>query len=165
MALWRSASPAAAPALDTQRRTHHDLRPMRYVMVPVPSEYVLDVMRMVLFRAPEDDEGSAMREEARLLRLMDEADDETRDLVLLVAKATIEDTPLRFADAADALELSPDALTDRLRSVNALALGGGRELIAISNEVAVRVHGNVGKNRYLVMRPEHARLLRAASAR
>lgn len=135
---------------------------MRYVMVPVPSEFVIDVMRMVVFRAPEDDdEGSAMREETRLRGVMRDAEPPTRSLLILLAKATIEGTQVRFTDAAEALEVDGEVLIELIRELNALALGYGRSLVGISEELAVRVHGNVGKNRYLVMRPDHARLIRS----
>lgn len=138
---------------------------IRYVMVPVPSEFVLDVMRMVIFRAPDDEEVGDMRDEARLVALLREADDATRRLLLLVAGATHDDTPLRFSDAADELEVDGEALRALLAAVNAETLGAGRQLIGVTDEIAVRVHGNVGRNRYLVMRPEHARMLRAAARR
>ena len=134
---------------------------MRYVMVPVPTEFVLDVMRMVVFRAPDDeDEGSAIRDEARIVRLVEEADPDTRGLLLLVARTTAVGDQLRLTDAAEALEMSGDALNELMRKVNALALGPSRDLIGVSEEIAIRVHGNVGKNRYLVMRPEHAAVIR-----
>lgn len=138
---------------------------MRYVMVPVPSEFVLDVMRMVIFRAPDDDEVSDMRDESRLVTLLREADDGTRALLALVARATNDNEQLRFSDAADELEVDGDALRAQLAKLNAEALGGGRQLIGITDEIAVRVHGNVGRNRYLVMRPEHARMVRAIARR
>lgn len=134
---------------------------MRYVMVPVPSEFVLDVMRMVLFRAPDDEEVSGMRDEARLRKLLEGVDDNIRSLLVLVAKATIEDTPLRFSDAVADLEQDGDTLRTTLRELNGHALGGGRELVALSDQIAVRVNGNVGRNRYLIMRPEHARCIRS----
>jgi hypothetical protein len=135
---------------------------MRYVMVPVPSAFVLDVMRLVIFRAPEDDDGANdVRDEARLGKLMEEADDVTRKLILLVAKATTDSVQLRFSDAGAELDQDGEAVRAILKKVNGEALGGGRDLIGFSEEIAVRVHGNVGKDWFLVMRMEHARILRA----
>lgn len=138
---------------------------MRYVMVPVPREFVLDIMRWVLFRAPEEDDSGAgaMRDEARLRRLVEESDELTAGILLVVAKATIEDRPLRLTEAADELDQPADVVRAKLREVNAQALGGGRDLVKVSNESAVGVHGNTGRISYLTMRPEHARLVRAVS--
>lgn len=136
---------------------------MRYVMVPVPSEYVLDVMRWVLFRAPDEDSDNGMRDGLRLKNVLEEADELTRSLLVLVAKATIADNiPVRLTDAAE--DLGQDAATLRaaLRDLNLYALEGGRTLVKVSNEAAVGVHGRTGKISFLAMRPDHARLVRAA---
>jgi hypothetical protein len=134
---------------------------MRYVMVPVPSEHVLDVMRWVLFRAPNEDVHSGMRDAARIQKLADEADDTTRTLLRLVADATVTDTPLRLTDVADELDQEPAALNELVRALNSTALGAGRELVRVSNEPGVGVFGKVGAVSFLVMRAEHARLVRS----
>lgn len=133
---------------------------MRYVMVPVPSEFVMDVLRLVVFQAPDPDDVGGMRDQGRLRRILETADETTRALVLLVARATLDDDRVRYSDAAEELGMDGDALRVILRELNTTALGGDRELIMISDEVAVRVHGNRGRNRYLVMRTEHARTVR-----
>lgn len=129
-------------------------------MVPVPSEYVMDVLRMVVFQAPDPEDTSGMRDHARLRAILETADDATRNVVLLIARATLGDDQIRFSDAAEELGLDGDALRVVLRELNSTALGGDRELIMISDEVAVRVHGNRGRDRYLNMRVEHARMVR-----
>jgi len=134
---------------------------MRYVMVPVPTAFVLDVMRLVIFRAPDDDDLSSARDEARLEKLMEESDELTRSLLLLVAKATVDSVQVRFSDTGLELDLNGEAMRALLKKVNGEALGGGRELVGFSDEIAVRVHGNVGKDWFLVMRLEHARMLRS----
>src|SRR6266540_2109515 len=60
---------------------------MRYVMVPVPSEYVLDVMRWVLFRAADEDASALKQDEDRVLELIRDADEFTRSLLAVVAAA------------------------------------------------------------------------------
>lgn len=132
-------------------------------MVPVPSEFVMDVLRMVVFQAPDPDDVSGMRDHARIRGTLAAADEPTRSLILHVARATLDDDRLRYSEAAEALAMDGDALRVVLRELNANALGGERELIMISDEVAVRVHGNRGRNRYLNMRPEHARMVRAVA--
>lgn len=137
---------------------------MRFVMVPVPREHVLDVMRWVLFRAPEEDGTSDMRDAARLRTICEESDDLTMSLLVRVARATVDgDTP-RLTDVADDLGEAPDTIRATLRTLNAWALGGGRDLVKVSNEPAVGVHGNTGKISFLMMRPEHAHFVRRVSA-
>jgi hypothetical protein len=143
-----------------QHPAHHEEPLMRYVMVPVPSEFVLEVLRLVIFRAPADEDVSNLRDEASIRRYLEGADEVSRSLLGLVARATKEDRPLQFSDAADQLGQDGEVLRTVLRDANEHALAGERELVHISDEIAVRVHGNVGKNRYLSMRPEHARFIR-----
>lgn len=132
---------------------------MRYVMVPVPTEHVLDVMRWVLFRAPEEDP-SAMKDAASLRTLWEEGDDLTRGILHLVADATANDVPLRLTEAADQLDQDAGAVRAALRRLNATALAGGRSLVRVSEEIAVGIEGNRGRIAFLTMRPEHARLMR-----
>ena len=135
---------------------------MRYVMVPVPSQFVMDVLRLVVFRAPPEDAATTARDQGQIEELLSTADDQTRTLVIQVASGSTGDEQLRFADAADLLEITGEALSLLVRDINdSIGLGEGRELIGVAEEVAVRVHGNVGRNRYLVMRPEHAKIVRA----
>ena len=138
---------------------------MRYVMVPVPSAFVLDVMRMVIFRAPDDDDVSSARDEARLEAFMEGSDELARSLVVLVAKATVDSRQVRLSDTALDLELDGEPMRTLLKQVNDDAFGGGRQLVGVSDEIAVRVHGNVGKDWFLVMRLEHARMLRSIARR
>jgi hypothetical protein len=136
---------------------------MRYVMVPVPTEHVLDVMRWVLFRAPEEELHDAVRDAARIATVLAEADDLRRSLLGLVAAASLRNESLKLRDVADELEVEAGALHDVVGELNATALGPGRPLIAIQVETAVGVTGNVGKVSYLGMRPELARLVRKAA--
>jgi hypothetical protein len=120
-------------------------------------------MRWVLFRAPEEeDTDDEMREEASLRSFVKAADDVTRGLLAVVAKATLEDSPLRLTDVADELEQDANAVRASVRIMNAQALGRARPLVKILNETAVGVHGNRGKVSFLTMRPEHARIVRSA---
>lgn len=135
---------------------------MRYVMVPVPTEHVLDVMRWVLFRAPEDGD-VATRDSARVTKLVSEADELTRSILLLVAAAAVRDEPLRLSDIADELDHDPQVVRTAVRDVNQHALGAGRNLLTVRSETAVGVHGNTGKIAYIAMRPDLARMVRAAA--
>lgn len=138
---------------------------MRYVMVPVPSEHVAEVMRWVLFRIPEEDTESSVRDRARLIKLMENADDLTRELLLLVAKATSDGTaPVRLTDAADELGQSVQAIRSALSGLNNPARHESvRKLMMVSEETAIGVHGKKGKVSFLAMRPEDARIVRTAA--
>ena len=131
---------------------------MRYVMVPVPSELVLDLMRWLQFRTePEQPE----EDEANLRRLLADTDERTRALLVLIAKGTIEGAPVRLSDAADVLEQEPAAVRAALLAADLQALGPGRTLVKVLNESEVNEFGRTGRVSYLAMRPHHARLVRA----
>jgi hypothetical protein len=131
-------------------------------MVPVPREHVLDVMRWVLFRAADEDSEGTGRDAARVAQLLDGLDERTRSLALLVAKATVEDTPLRLTDAADELGLESQTVTVLIRDLNQRAMWG-RSVIRTQAEKAIGVHGQTGKVSYLMMRPDIARLIRTTA--
>ena len=94
---------------------------MRYVMVPVPAEHVLDVMRWVLFRTPEDDGASELRDRVRLMSFLGEASETTRALLARVARAAVTDEPVRLSDVADDLDLEVDVLNAAIKDLNNFA--------------------------------------------
>jgi hypothetical protein len=134
---------------------------VRYTLVPVPSEYVLDVMRWVLFHAPDEDGQTTGRDEARVVQLLDQLDDFTRALVVLIAKSVAKDDLLTLRDAADELGQPPQAVSDSLRVINKQALWA-RDIVLMRSEPAVGVRGQKGKASFVVMRPDIARLVCAA---
>ena len=136
---------------------------MGFVMVPVPADHVFDVMRWVLLRLPDEEGDGSGRDEARLLQLMNDVDDTERTLLLLVAKAGINNDQLRLRDVADEIGESPGDLTERIRGLNRRALGSGRVVIRTVTEREVGVSGNTGKVTYLTMRADLARTIRAAA--
>jgi hypothetical protein len=135
---------------------------MRYVMVPVPAEHVLDVMRWVLFRAPDEDYETVARDAARVTNFMSEADELTRTVLLRVAEATMTDEPLRLSDVAGELDKDAQTINAVIRDANNVALGAERPLIEIRFESAIGVHGQTGKVSFLGMRPHLARQVRSA---
>lgn len=137
---------------------------MGYTLVPVPSEYVLDVMRYVLFIAPDEEGQSTGRDKARVLRLLDELDDFNRSLVVLVAKSVTEDDALRLSDAAEQLGKASQMVSSAVRAVNVQA-HWGRDVMTLRAETTVGALGQTGKISYITMRPDIARLVRAAAAR
>ena len=135
---------------------------MRYTLVPVPSEYVLDVMRYVLFHAPDEFAQSSGRDAGRVESLLAALDDLQRSLLLLVAESVEGDDQLRLSDAAAELEEGPQAIGDAVRAINGKALWG-REVVGFRPETHVGVHGHRGKVSVLTMRPEIARLVRVTT--
>lgn len=134
---------------------------MRYTLVPVPSEYVLEVMRFVLFIAPDEAAQSTGRDEAQVRRLLDELDDFKRSLLVLVARSVAQDDSLQLRDAAEQLGQPPQVVSDALRAINLHV--GGSDILMLRAETSVGVHGQTGKISYVTMRPDIARLVRAAS--
>ena len=126
---------------------------MRYIMVPVPSEHVFDVMRWVLFRSP-DEAKSVVLDQARMKTIIGQADERTRSLLLIVATAAIEDTTVDLTDAADATGLSPDTARVVLRDLNVMARGVAQTMVMVSNETDIGGAASV-----LSMQPRHAQLV------
>lgn len=136
---------------------------MGYVLVPVPAEYVLDVMRWVLFRADDEEVEPAEATAESVTTLFSEADDLTRNLLRIVATATAADDPPRLRDLADELELDAKTLRDRITELNDQQVAaGGREVLELRAEKAVGVHGQTGTIVFVGMRPEVAALIRVA---
>jgi hypothetical protein len=133
-----------------------------YILVPVPTEYVLDVMRWVLFRAPDADELVA-RDIEQVERFLTDTDDATRSLLRLVASATIKGEPLQLRDLADELGEEPQAVRDAIERLNDEVLeDDDRSLIELRNDVAVGVYGRTGTMAFVSMRLALARTVRSS---
>jgi hypothetical protein len=135
----------------------------RYVMVPVPRQFVLEVLRWILFRAPGERTDGTGRDAARMVELVEEAHAAERALLLRVARATIRDEALRLDDAAEELGQSAQDIGAMVRRINQRALGGGRNLMRIRSDPGVGVRGVPGRTSYLEMRPDFARAVRDAA--
>ncbi len=135
---------------------------MRYVMVPVPAEHVLDVMRWVLFRAPDDESEADVRDGARVYEFVIQSDELTRSVLDRVATAAIADEPLRIGDLAAEFDQEGQIINGLIRGANATALGAARPIVEVRAETAIGVHGQTGKVSFLGMRLDLARQIRAA---
>lgn len=131
---------------------------MGYVLVPVPTEFVLDVMRWVIFRAPSDDEHDAVR----LTHMLAEADEATRSLLLAVATATAKDENLRLRDLADRLGRDAEEVRAAVKTLNQEVLDEGRPIVELRNETSVGVHGQTGTSVFVSMRSDLVRIVRAS---
>jgi hypothetical protein len=128
-------------------------------MVPVPREYVLDVMRWVLFRAPDELGETTGRDVVRVEQLLSELDEFQRSVLVLIARSVGGDDELRLTDAAAELNESPQAVSDSIGAINRQA-AWGRDVITLRPESAVGIHGRVSKLPAVTMRPEIARIVR-----
>ena len=135
---------------------------MRYTLVPVPKEHVLDVMRWVLFHAPDEEGEGTGRNQARVIQLLDALDDFKRALLVLVAKSVATDDSLTLRRAAEKLGTPSREVSDSLRKINQQAVWG-RDVVTLREETVVGVLGKTGKIKYVTMRPDIARLVRAAA--
>jgi hypothetical protein len=135
---------------------------MQYVMVPVPSDYVLDLMRWLQFQTePEQPDEDA----AALQLVVEQADEVQRALLVAVADASIEGRSLRLRDAADEVGLDSASVRSTLLGLDARALGAGRTLVKVLQETFVNVRGKRARDLCLTMRPHHARVVRATVRR
>jgi len=132
-----------------------------YVLVPVPTEFVLDVMRWVLFRSADADPNAVERDAASLTAFIEATDDATRALLRRIATTTVRGETLRMRDLADELELAPQALHDTVARLNAEVLDDDRELLELRNDVTVGLNGRVGTMTFISMRPALARVVRS----
>jgi hypothetical protein len=135
---------------------------VRYTLVPVPSEYVLDVMRFVLFRAPDEDGPSKGRNKARVVHLLDTLDDFKRSLLILVATSVVQEDSLQLRDAAEQLNQRPQVVSEAVHAINSQAVWG-RDVLMLRAETVVGIHGQTGKHLSITMRPDIARFVVAAS--
>lgn len=133
---------------------------MRYVLVPVPTEYVLEVMRWVLFRA--EDEETRKEDEAKVVEFLAQADLRTRRFLHRVATGTIKGEVLRFRDVADELGEDRAAVLALVDDLNERVLDGHRELLETWAETTIGLEGRQGSMVYIAMRKDLARVVRAA---
>src|SRR4051794_15620001 len=119
-------------------------------------------MRWVLFRTPDEEGQTTERDAARVVQLLEELDEGKRALLLLVAKAVAKEDTLGVTDAAEELGVEPQAVTEGLRAINRQALWA-KDVMTLRREPKVGVLGQAGKVSYVTMRPDIARLVRAAA--
>jgi len=119
-------------------------------------------MRWVLFRAPDDENQAPERDAARVVQLLDELDEDKRALMVLVAKAVAKEDSLTVRDAAQELGQEPQAVTEGIRLINQQALWT-KDVMTLRKEPKVGALGQTHKVSYVTMRPDIARLVRAAA--
>lgn len=134
---------------------------MPYVMMPVPEEFVEDVMQFIL-RATARASITPWDEES-ISRLYDEVDEGSRSLLAFVARASASGEELAAADAARRIQLTP---RETLGIVNELAAMTREEnrpsLVAVRSVTERLPNGRTADKRVLQMEPEVSDLIRAA---
>lgn len=132
---------------------------MDYVMVPVPEEYVVDVMQHVarlVAKAsviPWDDESVG--------EFFDEVDEASRSLLSLVARSTTAGKELSDEDAAQSLELNVREIRGIVRDVHDAAGRSKREPIFALRETSVVLrNGRTVQKRLFTMTDVVARAVR-----
>jgi dsDNA-specific endonuclease/ATPase MutS2 len=133
---------------------------MDYVMVPVPEEYVVDVMRHVarlVARAsviPWDDES--------LVDLFEEVDEVSRTVLSLVARNASSGKDVSEEDVAQAVELNVRELRSIVRDINEVATRDKREPALALREVPVVLrNGRTVQRRMFTMNEAVARSIKA----
>jgi hypothetical protein len=134
---------------------------MEFVMVPVPEEHVVDVMQYIakiVARAslePWDDESAQ--------RLFSEADEATRSLLSVIARATIAGKQISDQDAADTIELHLREVVAIMRDINEWAREANRDqLISLRDTPQLLPNGRTLTRRTFVMLEPVARMVRSA---
>jgi predicted ATP-dependent protease len=134
---------------------------MPYVMVPVPEEHVQEIMQFIIRivnRAsiePWDEDAVA--------QLFLEADEPSRSLLSVVARATLANRDLTEHDAATNLQLSGRETMGIMRELNDQARDASRPPLISTRQVSETLpNGRSKEKRVLSTTEELARWLRAA---
>ncbi|MSO87324.1 MAG: hypothetical protein EXQ71_07370 [Acidimicrobiia bacterium] len=134
---------------------------MEFILVPVPAEHVLAVMKWVLFRAETAEERFRPIGDFRsLVSLLVKADPELRFWLGAIAEAAIKNQPIRLLDLAGDRNLTTNDLLEAIANLNQSVLDSDRELIEVTTETAVGVSGNTGQIVHLSMPRQFALIIR-----
>jgi hypothetical protein len=129
---------------------------MRFVMIPVPSEHVREVIDIVLFSSP-DTERKPIRDEARVRTLVRESDPVTRALLRTVAEAAVAGTEVTVADVAAAIGEEEANVLGIVRDLGVRAL---QRLVVLRTPERRRISGT--NDDTLSMEPRRAELVLTA---
>lgn len=130
-----------------------------YVMVPVPEQYVPEIMQRVLRLVQLD----SMQEwdEPGVTELWEASDEITRSLLSYVARSVLMGKPLTDVAAADAIEISLREAATVLRDANDLSREMNRpSILLLRGTQETLPNGRTVDMRYFVMTDETARHIR-----
>jgi hypothetical protein len=133
---------------------------MEYVMVPVPEEYVVDVMTYV---ARLVNQASRVPWTKEVIEDFFESLDETsKALISLVARYTVADKQVGYDQATQALELSEREIKGITREINERAQRNNCEPLMGAQEASVQLgNGRIAQRWLFVMTEPVARMIRA----
>lgn len=126
--------------------------------MPVPAEYVYDVMRWVLFRSHEWSDDAVKQVADQVLAFAASEGEPTRSLLERVARSTVEHASLRLRDLADELDTDTGEISALIDDLNERTLEGAA-VIDRRNETAVGIHGQTGQVTFVSMRLDLAHRL------
>jgi hypothetical protein len=133
---------------------------MEFVMVPVPDEFVVDVMQYVsrlIARSslvPWTKEG--------IEEFFDSVEETSKSLLSLVARYTVADKEVGYDEATDALELSQREIREIVREINADAQAKRFEPLVATQEASVLLRsGRMAQRLLFIMTEPVARMIRA----
>ena len=133
---------------------------MEYVMVPVPNEFVVDVMQYVsrlvsqASLVPWDKEG--------LGDFFDSVEETGKSLLSLVARYTVAGKDVGYDQATEQLELSEREVREIARELNLGAQRQHFEPLLVTQETAVQLRsGRMAQRWMFIMAEPVARMLRA----
>jgi len=133
---------------------------MEYVMVPVPDEFVVDVMQYVARLVAR---ASVVPWNKEAVEDFFEGVEETNKALLsLIARYTVADKPVGYDEATEALELSEREVREIAREINTVAQQRGFEPLFATQEASVLLRsGRTAKRFLFVMTEPVARMIRA----
>jgi hypothetical protein len=134
---------------------------MPYVMVPVPEEYVTQVMQLVIDMTKGTTETDSQQwGEAAAEKFLADADDATRSLVSLLAKSALDGRDVTDQNAADFLQLSMRDTVALIRQVNGRAADAGLPaLVELTTATTPIASGQAREVRVLSLREDVARFV------
>ena len=124
---------------------------MPFVMVPVPEEYVTDVMQLVVDMtrgAPNQD--GAQWDQPTIEKFFFDADEATRSVLSVVARGVVAGSAVTDEYAAGALQLDPQDMVAIVEQINAASDRVGMPALVTR------------QNRLLSMTPDNARMVQTA---
>ena len=134
---------------------------MSYVMVPVPKEYVSEVMEFILNASAH----AALTpwELDTLVSFWGDLDEVSRSLIARVASAAMEGRGLPDTEAASLLGISVRAISRLVRDINDQAHAAGHHYLIPAQAVPVGLSdGRRDEQRVITMRDETGKLVRTA---
>jgi hypothetical protein len=134
---------------------------MPYVMMPVPEEYVEEVMQFILRAIAR----AAIQpwDADSITRVFGDVDEVTRSLLAFVARASADGKELDSADAARKLQLTIRETAGIMNELSSMTRDTDRPVLITARTVTERLpNGRSIEKRLLQMDPDVADLVRAA---